>query len=218
MRMQHRPWLKYVHWLGYVTSLIVIVELVFVGYFLTTEWVEHEAIRDGTRIHEGPASDRLRGVYYGDMELALLNQLPSLSDLGQDGLRIIATPSFGDTFFAISLRHTPAGADGKIVMTPVNSEAGLAQSVKFKITSAAYLKLTSELDRLSSNWTGEASGWTDGTGIVYERIKSGNVTSGFGNSPNFYGKIGAAVFEAIRPSVSQLSRFENDGHPKGNFD
>ncbi|WP_443971874.1 hypothetical protein [Sphingobium sp. CR28] len=215
--MQQRAWLKYVHWFGYFASLVVVIEFIAIGYVATAEWMGRSARSDHTRMHDGPLLDRLKSDQ--DNEVAnLLEKTPPFSDRYQDGLRMVSMPSFGDTYFSISLRRVQAGAEGQIIFTPVRSGLGSSGSFKFKMASSAYARLVAELDVLSAEWTSEASFWTDGTRVAYERAKNGHLTSGLGNSPNFYGKINAAVFNAIRPSVAQLSRFENDGHPMGTFD
>lgn len=210
-----RLWLKYIHWFGYVTSCVVIIQLLFLGYFGVAEWKRREDRRQETRMQQGPAEDRLNHVYAAETEIALLNKLPPLPSLAPDGLRFIATPSLGDTDFAISLRHTSLGGEGVMLMTPANTNSGSAQSVQLKLSPAAYSELTAHLDALATSWKGESGWWTDGTGIVFERIRDGSVTSGFGNSPRFYGEIGALVFDAVRPTTSQLARFDSTWHPKG---
>lgn len=217
-RMQQRAWLKYVHWFGYFASIALFIELLAIGYIATVEWMGRSARLDHTRMHDGPLLDRLKADPDYSEVVNLLEKTPPFPDRYQDSLRMVSMPSFGDTYFSISLRRAQAGAEGQIIFTPVRSGLGSTGSFKFKMASSAYSRLVAELDVLSAEWTGEASFWTDGTGVAYERAKNGHLTSGFGNSPNFYGKINAAVFNALRPSVAQLSRFENDGHPMGTFD
>lgn len=99
-------------------------------------------------------------------------------------------------------------------MTPANSHSGPVQTVQLKLSPTAYNELTARLDALASSWKGESSWWTDGTGIVFERVKNKSVTSGFGNSPRFYGELGALVFNAVRPRTPQLARFDESWHPR----
>jgi hypothetical protein len=212
--MKHQPWLKYVHWFGYVTSCVVILQLLFLGYIGLAEWKRREDRRETTRMQQGPANARLNQIYAGETQISLLNKLPSLPSLAPDGFRIIATPSFGDTNFAISLRHTPLGGEGIMLMAPSNSDSRPVQTVRLKLTPAVYNELTVRLDTLASSWKGESSWWTDGTGIVFERVKGKSATSGFGNSPRFYGEVGALVFNAVRPTTPQLVRFDSSWHPQ----
>lgn len=212
--MKHWSWLKYVHWFGYVASCVVVLQLLFLGYLGAAEWKRREDRREATRMQQGPASGRLSHVYAGDAEISLLNRLPSLPSLAPDGFRIVATPSFGDTNFAMSLRHTPLGGEGIMLMTPANATSGPVQTVRLKLSPTNYNELATRLDALASSWKGESSRWTDGTGIVFERVKDNSVTSGFGNSPRFYGKVGALVFNAVRPTTPQLARFDSSWHPR----
>ena len=99
-------------------------------------------------------------------------------------------------------------------MAPASSDSRQIQTVPFRLTSASYKELTARLDALASSWKGESSWWTDGTGIVFERVKDKSVASGFGNSPHFYGEVGALVFNAVRPTAPQLARFDSSWHPR----
>lgn len=211
--MKHRPWLKYVRWFGYFASVVVVLQLLFIAYLGVSNWMMREERREYTRMHPGPSANRL-GRYRGDAsDIALLNRLPPLSALAPDGFRLIAVPSFGDTDFAISLHRTQAGAEGVMAMVPREAGGGPVQNVPIRFGPAAYGKLTADLDALASSWNGEANFGTDGTGIVFERVRKDGVTSGFGNSPDFYGKVGAVVFDAIRPTTPQLARFDKSWHP-----
>ena len=99
-------------------------------------------------------------------------------------------------------------------MTPANASSGPVQTVRLKLSPTNYNELTARLDALASSRKGERSWWTDGAGIVFERVKDNSVTSGFGNSPRFYGKVGALVFNAVRPTTPQLARFDSSWHPR----
>jgi hypothetical protein len=213
--MKHRPWLKYIHWFGYAASCIVITQLLFLAYLGLEDWKRREHRREQTAMQQGPANSRLDQFFAYEREISLLlNQLPSPSSLAPDGFRIVATPSFGDTNFAISLRHTPQGGEGIMLMTPANSDSKPVQTVRLKLAPAVYTELTARLDALASSWKGDSDWWTDGTGIVFERVKDKSVTSGIGNSPLFYGEVGALVFDAVRPTTPQLARFDRSWRPR----
>jgi hypothetical protein len=212
--MKHRPWLRYVHWFGYVASLVVILELLFLGYVGVEEWKRREERREETRMQQGPAEDRLSGIYAGDMEIALLGKLPSPPSLEPDGFRLVATPSFGDTNFAIWLRRTPLGGEGVMLMAPSRGDSGSVETIPLKLSPAAYNELAVRLDALASSWNGESRSWGDGTPIVFERVRRKSVTSGSGNSPRFYGEVGAAIFEAVRQTTPRLARFDSSWHPR----
>jgi hypothetical protein len=212
--MKHRPWLRYVHWFGYLTSCIVILQLLFLTYLGASEWARRHDLREATRMQQGPVNARLSQAYARETEVSLLNRLPALSSLSPDGFRLIAMPSFGDANFAISLHKTPRGGEGFLVLDPSSDDTGPAQTVQLKLSPAVYDELTERLDALASSWEGESGWWTDGTDIVYERVKGNSVTSGFGNSPRFYGKVGALVFNAVRPVAPELARFDSSWHPR----
>jgi len=212
--MTHRPWLRYVHWFGHVASIIVILQLLFLGYLGVQEWKRHEERREATRMQQGPAKDRLSRIYASETEIRLLGKLPPPSSLAPDGLRLVAMPSFGDTNFAIWLHRTPQGGEGAMLMAPSRDENGSVETIPLKLSAAAYDALAKRLDALSAAWKGESLFWTDGTGIVFERVRNDSVTSGLGNSPRFYGEVGALIYNALRQTTPQLARFDDSWHPR----
>jgi hypothetical protein len=220
--MKHRPWLRYVHWLGYITSCLLILEVLVLVYLGLAERKRREADaafrREATRMQPGSAYGRLAyniQAYAGEAEeISLLEQLPPPLSLAPDGFRIIARPSFGDTDFAISFRRTPLGGEGIMLMTGAGSDGTPVQTLRLKLSPAVYDELTARLDALASSWKGESVQWTDGTGIVFERVKENSITSAIGDSPNFHSKVGALVFDAVRPTTPQLARFDSSWRPK----
>ena len=211
--MREQPWLKYVHWFGYLASLVVLLQLMFLGSLLVLGWLRNESRRQETMMQDGPVANRIGLVHSGKTQLLLLDQLPPLSTLSPDGLRFVAMPSFGDTYFSISLHRTLRAGEGVVKMVRGNSIGGeplSVQTVPITLTFTEYSKLTSDLDTLSTSWNGDSNQWLDGTEVVIERVINGKVSSGFGNSPNYYGKVGAVVFDAIRPSTPQLARFKSN--------
>lgn len=211
--MKSPPWFKYVHWFGYVSSFIVILQLMALSYVGGNEWIKRQSRRDETRMHSGSAIKRLTGEFDGEAK-AVLNVLPPPSTLVPEGLRFVAIPSFGDTSFALSLRRTPAGGDGEMYMIPLQDQDDEPKPVQIHLSMEKFTKLLADLDAISASWHGEVGWWTDGTDVVFERVRGTEITSGMGNSPNFYGKVGEIIFNALQPSTPQLARFETDWHPK----
>lgn len=212
--MKRQSLLKYVHWFGYLTTLIVVIQLLFLSYIGIAEWRKREERREATQMHRGPATERLRTLYGGEADAKLLNRLPRLETLKPDGFRFLASPSFNDMDFAIAVRRTSSGGDGVLLMAPRNAVGKVNQPLPFRLSVSDYDTLSSDLDELAEEWEGEAGWWTDGTGVVLERVRNNEVISGFGNSPNFYGKISARVFAAVQPLVPQLADLDGSWHPK----
>jgi len=211
--MKSPPWLRYVHWFGYLSSFIVILQLIALSYIGGNEWIRQQSRRDETRMHSGSIINRLTGEFYGEAK-AILNVLPPPSTLVPEGLRFVAMPSFGDTYFALSLRRTPTGGDGEMFMISLQGQDDEPKPVQIHLSVESFTKLLADLDTISASWQGEASWWTDGTGVVFERVRGTEITSGMGNSPNFYGKVGEIIFNALQPSTPQLARFQKDWRPK----
>jgi hypothetical protein len=183
------------------------------GYLVLADRKRPEDRREETRLHQAPANVLLSQVYAIETEISRLDGLPSLPSLAPDGFRFVATPSFGDTNFAISLRHTPHGGEGIWVMTPANRSNGPIRTIQLKLSPAAYNELTARLDALTAYWKGESNMWTDGTDIIFERVKDKTVTSDFGDSFRFYGEVGPLVCNALQTTTPQLGRFDS-WHPR----
>lgn len=215
--MKHRPWLKCIHWFGYISSFIVALQLMALSYVGGSEWIKRQSRRDETRMQSGPAITRLTGEFDSETK-AVLSVLPPPSSLKPDGLRFVAMPSFGDTYFALSLRKASTGGEGEMFMFALKNGDDEPKRLRIHLSAERFSVLLAELDAASASWDGEASWWTDGTGVVFERIRGSEVSSGIGNSPNFYGKIGKIIFDAIQPSTPQLARFGTDWHPKERAD
>lgn len=214
--MTQRPWLKYLHWFGYVASVIVAGQLLFSGYAALKYWRWQAERRAETRMKPGPAGQWLDGRYCGEADRARLRQLPPLTALGTDGFRALFAASFADTDFAVIMRRTPAGGEGMMIIFPLendNSCTGSAtrppQRIALKIPLDRYDRLTAQLDGLERSWPGTSDLTADGTGVVFERVRGGAVTSGSGNETDFYGKLGELIFDALRPTTPELARFNN---------
>ena len=212
--MTQRPWLKYVHWFGYVASVLVVLQLLFLGYLGLQYLKRQEEYRDSTRMHREPIERRLvRQLYWGH-EITLLRQLPPISALGSDGFRAIISPSLWYDEFAIALHRTAAGGEGVMIIASRDPQHPSSERVTLKILLQQYVDLTTRLDALALAWQGETGAWTDGLGVVFERVSRDGVTSGLGNSPNFHGKIAALIFDAVRPASPQLALFDRSWRRK----
>ena len=212
--MTQRPWLKYVHWFGYVASVLVVLQLLFLGYLGLQHLKRQDERRDDTRMHREPIERRLIRELYRGPELVLLRQLPPLSALGSDGFRAIISPSLNYDEFAIALHRTATGGEGVMIIVSRDPQHPSSEKVALKIPLEQYVQLTTRLDALALAWRGETDWWLDGLGVVFERVNREGVMSGAGNSPNFHDKIAALIFDAIRPTSPQLARFNRGWRPK----
>lgn len=134
--MRDRPWIIYLHRLGYVTTLIVALQLAAIAYVTWHEWhisqVQNEARRQASMMRAGTAErwiyDRMgQGGHDAWAMMKLLSPQPKLSP---DGFRFVALPSFGDREFGVEMKRTPAGVNAMLVLAPVKDAAGKDGAVK----------------------------------------------------------------------------------------
>jgi hypothetical protein len=187
-----RRWLRWVHRVGYVTTLLIAAELLAIAFFGTRRWLENREMRaariEYSRTHEGPLRADDNGMVHRSATY-LLGQLPPLVALHGDGLRFVAMPSFNKAHFAIaiSLPKPNASEAGGIVarFDQYNRYAPLGQR-RFRLPASAYRSLTAKLDALTDGWPGKANWCADGTPTAFERVRGTRVTSGIGNCELHY--------------------------------
>lgn len=196
-------WLTWLHRLGYLTTVIVIIELGSIGYVLGREWLEHRALTaalvEESRTHEAPLRED-GDPYVRGSAVKLLAMLPPLRALHGNGLRFVAMPSFGtsDYAVAVSLPSGAAYATGVLIVIDKTTESRTASTRQFRIPSAAYQRLVANLDRLTDNWPGDDDQCCDGAPAGFERVRGARVTPGIGNCSQHYDRVKLLVLNAIR--------------------
>lgn len=220
---RRRKWLHWLHRIGYITTALIVAELLAIAFFATRGWLQEREMRaariEESRTHEGPL--RANGDRFGrGSAVYLFGQLPPLGGLHADGLRFVAMPSFNRTHFAIAISlPKPGAAQAQGVVERFdqqNSYAPLGQR-QFQMPASAYHSLVAKIDSLADGWRGEANWCLDGTPTAFERVRGQRVTSGIGNCERHYEQVAALVWNYMRrfaPADDLPSRA--DWEPSGN--
>lgn len=196
-------WLTWLHRLGYWTTAIVIIELAFVGYVGGREWLRHRDLTakliEDSRTHETPLREDDEPYVRGSA-VKLLAILPPLTALHGNGLRFVAMPSFGTSDYALAV-SLPSGAlyaSGVLTVIDKTNEKRAASTRQFRIPSAAYQRLVTELDHLADGWPGDGVQCLDGAPAAFERVRGTRITSGIGNCSPHYDRIKLLVLNSVR--------------------
>jgi hypothetical protein len=214
-------WVIWLHRIGYLTTVVVIVELGVIAVAVGGEWLRHRQISamlvERSRTHEAPIREdgepHVRGA-----AVELLARLPPLRALHGDGLRFVAMPSFGTSDYALALSLPPkaTAADGVLLVIDKTSESRPVAARRFTAPAADYRKLVIDLDRLADGWPGDVDLCGDGAPAAFERVRGARITSGIGNCSPHYDKVKLLVLTAIRrlapgpdlPTEDDWHRFE----------
>lgn len=220
-------WLRWVHRIGYFTTVLIAIQLCIVAVVLGREWLRHYEWRkqeiEESRTHETPllpTSDQwVRGT-----AINRLGKMTPLADLHGDGLRFVAMPSFGSMEYGVVLsmpRSDSESATGAIT-TFDKAEHGAVRHRTFDMPAAEYRKLTSQIDDLTDSWPGNVDvRCLDGTPAGFERVRAIRITSGIGNCGEHYERLKTLMLAVVRkyapgkdlPTEDSWHRFEPEGQP-----
>lgn len=119
-------------------------------------------------------------------------------------MRLAVMPSFGQDWFAVALMPRSNGVVATLIVahrdaTTSDGIAGWQAPEHFNVPRDIYGRMIADLDQLVEQWPGEASHWTDGTPLAFERKRAGQVFSGIGNSPSHHAEIAALVRNRLAP-------------------
>ena len=189
---KRKKWLRRLHRLGYATTVIVSLELAVIGFVGSRAWLESRRLAaaeiEGSRTKTGPWAVQPPRVFRPD-EHDLLGYLPPLRELSPMGLRFVAMPSFGSSWYAFSLTSSGNGhAVGKLVVFGrVYDRKGRMQliprQILFKAPPAEAEGVMRSLRGVTTGWAGTSGvACLDGTPVVFELVYGDKVTSGGGNA------------------------------------
>lgn len=180
--------LKGIHIVGYVTTVIVLIELAGVGYLSWSSWSRSEQIRariqESTRTHDRALG--AVGIPEADAAKSYRPVRPP-PDASSDVLGFVFMPSFSGWHAAsIQLPTGATVAHGAIVFVQHSDQTRRltpSQVETFTVPRADYLAAARQIDSLTDGWPGSSDeDCFDGTLVAFERVKAGRVTSGTGNA------------------------------------
>ena len=203
-----RAALLWLHRIGYVATLLIVVGLAWLGWNALGHRAEP---RLGT--HLGPLPPAEPGPSH-DSEL--FARLPAPRDLAGNGYRYFARPQQRDEWFALALWSPPGASSAQGVLGIFRrTDQGLvpAETRRFTAPAGAYAAFTGAVDRLTDGWPGDPKPCGDGLAIAFERIRGARVTSGRGNASclHHYHELNRLTLDFLRQSAGQQLPAVDDG-------
>jgi hypothetical protein len=196
--------LLWLHRIGYVTTALIVAELLLIAFLATRGWLQEREMQAGqieaSGTHEGkllPNGD----PYVQGEAIDLLEKLPGLNALHGDGLLFVAMPSFNRSHFAVAVsmpRPTADQADGVLLRFDWQNNGALVGQRHFRMPAPAYRSLVKKMDKLTDGWPGIPGVCADGTPTAFERVRGQSVTSGIGNCDEHYEQIGRLMWDYLR--------------------
>ncbi len=178
--------LKAIHVIGYVTTLILVLELAGIGLWWSywTYWGPTASrLRESSRTHD-------RGLRTNDiLEADAVKSLGGIRGVpgeGANSVAFVSMPSFS-SWHSVSIRlpRGAATASGWIVRVEHDDRARTVTASRaqtFAVPRAAYLEAARRLDVLTDGWAGSVERCYDGVAVAFERVRSLRVTSGVGDA------------------------------------
>lgn len=133
--------------------------------------------------------------------LGLLNQLPNLSDLGGDGVRIAVMPALLLNRYTIAVWMPSQDAPHALGVSYHIIDDGKVRWIeefRFKMSVDAYRALVSGMDARTDGWLGEADLCLDGTELAFERVRGSLVTSGLAHCGTHAAGLQRFVLDGLR--------------------
>jgi hypothetical protein len=194
---------------GGAVAVVALIGAAGIAYLSWTEWRRAEQIRarirEDSRTHDRPLNPQIADEISieGDATKALA---PVRAPQGEaEVLSFVSMPSFS-TWRAVSISLSPSGttAQGKVVSADQSgslTQLTFSDVRSFSAPKAAFLRAARELDATTDGWPGSGDSLCmDGTPVAFERIRSGRVTSGWGNADcdKHYAAVREIVFAFLR--------------------
>ena len=200
--------LTWLHRIGYVTTVIVAIELIALGvvrYRAAANGRSVEArMRDAARTHDGPL------LSHAPRTRSPLSLIPELTALSGDSLSLIAKHSLQRRWYAISLSATGDRVEG-LLATVCEDGTGRPDErpnpTRFALPRAEWLAMAKQLDRQTDGYDGGQLMSLDGVSVAFERRRGARITSGTGNTSH-YMAVGEIVRKGVAPYLSQVAALE----------
>lgn len=205
-------WLRYVHRVGYATTALVALQMLFVAATIGSEWWGQRQIdatqRAQTRTHVGALVLDPRNMLTAGRS-ALLDLLPDEAERADESFRIAIDPSRSVYRYALAIipsanRDGPAAVD---FISAADDACDLDTPPtitrrSFSIATADYRAFAKWFDETTDNYRGSTLAVLDGTDFAFERRRGEQTTSGAGNIPDHHGKLAARLLTLLKPHLS----------------
>lgn len=190
----------WIHRIGYVTTPVVVVLLLgllaLIGTNLRHEWKMRQQSLDQPR---PLALDE----EYEEASRYLLAQLPAVSAIRPDGVRMLITPSLTGRSYALALTRLNDRADarGTLIITTALRAPAEQQRIDFAIPAMEYAQTMNAFDREVAEFKGTPALLLDGVGVAFERVRGDSVVSGNGNDA-YRNRLAALLYQLLRRHVT----------------
>ncbi len=208
--------LKWVHRIGYVCTVLVVLELIGLAGLATAGWLRQRQwdarLMEESQTHDGPIRERK----YGISAFETLAPLPSLASLESDGLRFAAMPGLGWYWYALSLGGKGDEVQGTLIITQRasknNQDFASPTTKHFTMPRAEYAHFMANIDMLTHAYRGDRGVCLDGIGVAFERARGARVISGEGNGgcSDYYRAIQTAVLPVVRQAAGADWQISSD--------
>ncbi|MBB5717961.1 hypothetical protein FHR23_000868 [Stakelama sediminis] len=201
-----RPrWLRWLHRIGYVTTALILAEILLVTVVAGREWYRHRQERakliEQTRTHDSPWALN-DDPYFREEARPLLSVMPSLADLHGNGLRFISMPALRGVRYGVVLwlpQPNAKQANGIFVMADKQQDGAVTHQRAFFMPARDFRALMHRIDILTDGWAGDADGiCLDGNPVAFERIRGTKITSGAGNCSSHYDRLKKLLYQAVQ--------------------
>lgn len=220
-----RAW-RWLHRFGYLTTLIVVAEVILASIALVPQlidahrrqvWAERATMTYSEPLAAHPET------YLGRDVIPVMDSLSHVGDPSRNILRIVVDPSFGEASYAVVLSEgtTKAPPTGFLLVTDRTKAGAPIHTRSFSFTAASYQSLTRTVDALTDGWPGSNRDFCcDGTGVAFERVRGNRITSGSGNCSPHYERLKALILAFVRryspgedlPNAEDWTKMPPQGH------
>lgn len=155
---------------------------------------------ESSRTHDGALRADGR-IYPRGVAIDLLTHLPALDALKGDGIRFVAMPTWGRTYYAVAFTG-PAGraAQASGLLVEIERDGRSIVRRRFSPPTADYHRITTRFDTLVDGWPGDGldGSCLDGTTAAFERIRGSRIVSGIGHCSPHYAQVRGMMLDIVR--------------------
>ena len=190
-------------WSLWILGGVIASLLLLIGYLEASQrynrYVLEQSLKEKTMTMEMPF--QIMNSSTRTEALSLLNQLPNLSELGGDGVRIAVMPALLLNRYTIAVLMPSQDAPHALGVSYHIIDDGKVRWIeefRFNLPVDAYRVLVSGIDARTDGWLGEADFCLDGTVLAFERVRGSLVTSGLAHCGTHAAELRRFVLDGLR--------------------